>query len=87
MLTLLLRSVGFLVLVTAVAVATSSPSQAIGSFQTKPAFPDQVRTDDPPVPPRATWPNMSATNFVGGCGMGRVSDNQTHGCHGPADIK
>jgi hypothetical protein len=87
MLTPLLRFISFLILVTALAVATSSPSRAIGSFQTKPAFPDEVRTDDPPLPPTLAWPNMSATNFVGGCGRGRVNDNQTHGCHGPADIR
>jgi len=34
-----------------------------------------------------TWPNLSASVFFGGCGKGRVSGAQTHGCRGPADIQ
>jgi hypothetical protein len=82
-----LRSIGFVILAIALAAATGSTSQAVGSFQTKTAFPDEARTADPPVPPALTWPGISASNFVGGGGRGRVSDAQTHGCHGPADIR
>jgi hypothetical protein len=81
-----LRRVGFPILVTVVTTLTWSSCQAIGSFQTKPAFPGSAEADNPPLPP-STWPHLSASAFVGGCGKGRVSDPQTHGCRGPADIR
>jgi hypothetical protein len=84
MLTSVLHRIRFLMLVAALTAPTWSSCQAVGSFQTKPAFPSEVTTDDPP--PTTTWPNLSAGSFVGGCGRGRVSDPQTHGCRGPADI-
>jgi hypothetical protein len=87
MLTSVLRRIGFLMLVTALTAPTWSSCQAIGSFQTKPAFPSAAKADDPTLPPTITWPNLSASAFVGGCGKGRVSDPQTHGCRGPADIR
>ncbi len=87
MLTSALRHLGFLILVMGLAARTWSTCQAIGSFQTKPAFPDMVRTDDPALPPTNTWPNLSASSLVGGCGRGRVSEPQTRGCRGPADIR
>ena len=86
MLTSVLRCIGLLILVTVVTTLTWSSCQAIGSIQTKPAFPSAAKADDPPLPPTITWPNLSASAFVGGCGKGRVSDPQTHGCRGPADI-
>jgi hypothetical protein len=87
MLTSALRRLGFLILVMGLAAPTWSTCQAIGSFQTKPALPDMVRTDDPAPPPTNTWPNLSARSLVGGCGRGRVSEPQTRGCRGPADIR
>jgi len=87
MLTSVLRRIRLLMLVIALTATTWSSCQAIGSFQTNPAFPDVVRADDPPLPPRITWPYVSAGALVGGCGKGRVSDPQTHGCRGPADIR
>ena len=87
MLTSVLRRIRFVLLVMALAAATWSTCQAIGSFQTRPAFPDVARDDDTPVLPTVAWPNVSARDFVGGCGKGRVSDTQTHGCRGPADIR
>jgi hypothetical protein len=87
MLTAVLRCIGFLV-VTVLTIPTWSSCQAAGSLQTKPAFPGAVTADDDqPLPPTTTWPDLSATAFVGGCGRGRVSDPQTHGCRGPADLR
>jgi hypothetical protein len=85
--TSVLRRIPFLLLVVALTAPTSSSCQAIGPFQTKPAFPSVVRADDPPLPPTITWSDVSASALVGGCGRGRVSDPQTHGCRGPADIR
>jgi hypothetical protein len=68
-------------------VASSSDSQAAGSFQTKPAF-VHVLTATPTVHshiPTISVPHFSAGDLVGGCGRGRVRDPQTHACHGPAD--
>jgi hypothetical protein len=87
MLTSVLRRIGFPILVTVATTLTWSGCQAIGSIQTKPAFPSETRADDAPLPPTITWPHLSASTFVGGCGKGRVSDPQTHGCRGPADIR
>jgi hypothetical protein len=87
MLSLVLRRIRFLLLVMALAASTWSTCQAIGSFQTRPAFSEVASDDDTPVLPTVAWPNVSARNFVGGCGKGRVSDLQTHGCRGPADIR
>ena len=87
MLTSALRRLGFLILVMGLAAPTWSTCQAIGSFQTRPAFPDMARTDDPALPPTNTWPDLSANSLVGGCGRGRVSERQTRGCRGPADIR
>jgi len=75
------RRIRFLMLVTALTAPTWSSCLAVGSFQTKPAFPSAVTVDDP----RQT--NLSESAFFGGCGRGRVSDPQTHGCRGPADIR
>jgi hypothetical protein len=44
-----------------------------------------VTADDPPQ--TVTWPDVSENAFFGGCGRGRVSDPETHGCRGPADIR
>jgi hypothetical protein len=80
------RCIGFLILATIVATLTWSSCQAAGSFQTKPAFPSAVTADDDQPPPAITWPNRSASVFVGGCGRGRIIDPQTQGCRGLADI-
>jgi hypothetical protein len=85
MLASVLRRAGFPILLTVATTLTWSSCQAIGSFQTKPAFSNSVEADDPPQPP-STSPHLSSSGFVGGCGKGRVSDPQTHGCRGPADI-
>jgi hypothetical protein len=86
-LTSVLRGIRFLMLVTALTALTWSSSQAIGSFQTKPVFPDVEGNGMPSLRPTITWPNLSESNFVGGCGRGRISDPQTHACYGPADIR
>jgi hypothetical protein len=87
MLTSVFRRIRFLILVMALAATNWSTCQAVGSFQTRPAFPNEVRADDSPVLPTITLPNLSASDLVGGCGKGRVSDTQTHVCRGPADIR
>jgi hypothetical protein len=87
MLTPVHRYIHFLMLVVAFAVLPWSSCQAIGSFQTKPVFPSVASADDPPRPHAITWPSLSAGALIGGCGKGRVSDPQTHGCRGPADIR
>jgi hypothetical protein len=61
--------------------------QAAGSFQTKPALPDMARSEDSDAPAASTWPNLSPSYLVGGCGKGRVSEPQIHTCRGPADIR
>jgi hypothetical protein len=87
MLTSALRRIGFLLLATALTTTTWSSCQAIGSFQTKPAFPSTATADDAPLPPAIAWSSLSASAFVGGCGRGRVSDPQTRSCRGPADLR
>jgi hypothetical protein len=87
MLTSVLRRIRLLMLVIALTAPTWSNCLAIGSFQTRPAFPNGVRADEPPRPPIIMWPNGVTSALVGGCGKGRVSDRQTHGCLGPADIR
>lgn len=87
MLTSVLRRIRFLPLVIALAAPTWSTCQAIGSFQTRPAFPEVARDVDLPVLPTVAWPNVSERDFVGGCGKGRVRDTQTLGCRGPANIR
>jgi hypothetical protein len=86
MLTSMLRRIRFPVLAMALTAPIWSSCQAAGSFQTRPAFSSDVSTDDPGPPPASTWPGLSAEGLVGGCGKGRVSDPETHGCRGPADI-
>ena len=75
-----------LMLAIAFMAPTWSSCQAIGSFQTKPAFPSVAGADHPPQPPTMKWPNVSTSALIGGCGKGRVSEAQTHYCRGPADI-
>jgi len=77
----------FPVLVMALTTLAWSDCQAAGSFQTRPAFPTVVTAGFAPPLPTITMPNVSASDLVGGCGRGRVRDPQTHGCHGPADIR
>jgi hypothetical protein len=86
MLTSVLRRIRLPMLVIALTASTWSNCQAVGSFQTRPAFPGAVRADDPPLPPTIAWPNASVSTLVGGCGKGRVRDVQTRGCRGPADM-
>jgi hypothetical protein len=85
--TSVLRHIRFAMLVMALTAPTWSACQAIGPFQIKPAFPHVVTDDDPLPQPTVASPNLSAGAFVGGCGKGRVSEPQTHGCRGPADIR
>jgi hypothetical protein len=87
MLTSVFRRIRFLMLAIALTAPTWSSCHAVGSFQTKPAFPDAVTADDPPLPSIIVWPKLSESALVGGCGKGRVSDPQTHVCRGPADIR
>jgi hypothetical protein len=86
-LTSVLRLIRFLMLMTALTATTWSTSQAVGSFQTRPAFPDVERDATASAPPTIGWPKPTASDFLGGCGRGRVSDPHTHGCYGPADIR
>lgn len=76
----------FPMLVIAVTAATWSTCQAIGSFQTKPAFPVVMVGVASPMS-NVRLPDVSARDLVGGCGRGRIRDHQTHGCRGPADIR
>jgi hypothetical protein len=87
MLTSMFCRIRFLMFLMALTGSTWSSCQAIGSFQTRPAFPNAVKADDPPLPPTIPWPNASVGGLVGGCGRGRISDPQTRGCLGPADIR
>lgn len=87
MLNCVLRRLGFLILVMGLTAPTWSTCQAIGSFQTKPAFPETVRSEDSDLPAANTWPKRFSSSLVGGCGKGRVSEPQTHTCQGPADIR
>jgi hypothetical protein len=64
----------FLILVMALTASTWSNCQAVGSFQTRPAFPNVVRADLSPPLPTITLPSVSASDLVGGCGKGRVRD-------------
>jgi hypothetical protein len=82
-----LRRVGFLILVMGLTAPIWSTCQAVGSFQIKPAFPNMVKSEDSDLPATNTWPNFAPSSFIGGCGKGRVSEAQTHGCRGPADIR
>jgi hypothetical protein len=77
----------FLILVMALTAPTWSTSQAAGSYQTRPAFPNVVRAGMPVQLPTVSMPNVSASDLVGGCGRGRVRDPMTHGCRGPADFR
>jgi hypothetical protein len=74
MLISVLRRIRLAMLVIALTASTWSSCQAIGSFQTRPAFSSVVSADNPPLPPVITWPSASASALVGGCGKGRVSD-------------
>lgn len=87
MLNSVFRRLGFLMLVMGLTAPTWSSCQTIGSFETKPAFPDMLKSDDPVLPATNAWPNLSPSSLFGGRGKGRVSEPQTHGCHGPADIR
>lgn len=84
MLTSLLRRIRFPILAMALTASTWSGCQAAGSFQTVPAF---SSVDDPALPSARPSPAAFAGGLIGGCGKGRVSDPQTHGCRGPADIR
>jgi hypothetical protein len=81
-----LRRVRFLMSVAAATAAIWSSCQAM-SFQTKSAFPDAEGDFKPSLNQTITWPTTSEGYLVGGCGKGRISDPQTHGCRGPADLR
>jgi hypothetical protein len=74
----------FLILVTVFTVPAWTECQAVGSFQ-RPAPRPLVTAGIAPPLPTITLPNVSARDFVGDCGRGRIRDIQTHGCRGPAD--
>jgi hypothetical protein len=87
MLTLAFRRMRLPILAMVLTALTWTSCQATGSFQTRPAFPSAASDDDPPLLPTIIPPNVSANVFIGGCGKGRVSDPQTHGCRGPGDLR
>jgi len=87
MLTLTFRRMRLRMLAMVLTALTWTSCQAIGSFQTRPAFGGAASDDDPSLPPTIIPPNVSANAFIGGCGKGRVADPQTHGCRGPGDLR
>lgn len=79
--------VGLVILIVALAAASSSHSRAAESFQIKPAL-QSVATADVPVPtPPGLEPNAPPSDLPVGCGKGRVRDPQTHLCRGPGDVR
>jgi hypothetical protein len=87
MLTRAFRRMRFPMLAIVLTALTWTSCQATGSFQTRPAFPTVAGDDDLPLQPTIMPPNVGANAFTGGCGKGRVSDPQTHGCRDPGDIR
>jgi hypothetical protein len=81
----LMCHVRFIILVMALSTVSSN-SHAAGSFQ-KPPVREVVTAGVAPQLPNITLPNVSAHDLVGGCGRGRLRDQQTQGCRGPADIR
>ena len=81
----------FLILVTVLAASAGSTCQAGGTYRNGPmfVFPDDVRTVKAGMPSVSlpSMPNVTTADLVGGCGRGRVRDQRTHGCRGPADIR
>jgi hypothetical protein len=77
--------VRFVILITALSVSTASTCQAGGTYRNGPMFPDAkvAQAGMPSLP----MPNVTARDLVGGCGRGRIRDQQTHGCRGPGDIR
>lgn len=72
----------FAMLVMAFTAATWSTCQAIGSFQTRPAFPKVVMAGVASPVATVRLPGVSGRDLVGGCG-GHSRGHQTHGCRGP----
>jgi len=87
MLTLAFRRTRLPMLAMVLTALTWTSCQAVGSFQTTLAFPSVEKNDNPHLPPIIIRPDVSTNAFIGGCGKGRVSDPQTHGCRGPGDIR
>ena len=87
MLSLVLRRVRLLIMAIALTAITWTTCQAIGSFQTKPAFPNVETANDRLPPSTIARLNIFARALAGSCGKGRISDPRTHDCHGPADIR
>src|ERR1700730_16741584 len=83
----LMWRIRFLVWVMAFTALTWSNCHAVGSFQTKSAFPKVVTAGISAPLPTITLPDVSAKDLVGGCGRGRIRDHQAHGCRGPADLR
>jgi hypothetical protein len=79
-------NIRIVMLVLALTVTASTNSEAAGSFQ-KPEPRTVVTAGIAPSLPSISMPNVSAKDFVGGCGRGRVRDPQTQGCRGPGDIR
>jgi len=81
----------FLILITALSASTASTCHAGGTYRNGPmfVFPDDVKTVKAGMPSvhLPSMPHVTAADLVGGCGRGRVRDQQTHGCRGPGDIR
>jgi len=81
----------FLILATALSASVASTCHAGGTYRNGPmfAFPDDVKIVKAGMPsiPLPSMHNVTAVDLVGGCGRGRVRDQQTHGCRGPGDIR
>ena len=81
----------FLILIIALSVSTGSTCQAGGTYRNQPmfVFPDDVKAVKAGMPsvPLPSMPSVTARDLLGGCGRGRIRDQQTYGCRGPADIR
>jgi hypothetical protein len=80
-----------LILVTGLSISAGSTCQAGGTYRNGPmfTFPDEPKVVQAGMPsvPLPSMPHLTTRDFVGGCGRGRVLDQSTHRCRGPADIR
>ena len=81
----------FLILVTALSFPAASTCEAGGTYRNGPmfVFPDEPKVVQAGMPSilLPSTPHVTARDLVGGCGRGRIFDQSTHHCRGPADIR